>query len=75
MLATELYTLTEKKMLSTSEGLEFALSLQLSYAIGLSHPLAISVFHYGTSDRSEDELLEIIEKNFDLRLGPIIRFC
>ncbi|XP_042303617.1 S-adenosylmethionine synthase-like [Sceloporus undulatus] len=47
--------------------------VQLSYAIGLSHPLAISVFHYGTSDRSEDELLDIIQKNFDLRLGPIIR--
>ncbi|XP_061490124.1 S-adenosylmethionine synthase-like isoform X3 [Rhineura floridana] len=46
---------------------------KLSYAIGLSHPLAISVFHYGTSDRSEDELLDIVQKNFDLRLGPIIR--
>ncbi|NXT67651.1 METK2 synthase, partial [Chaetops frenatus] len=47
--------------------------IQLSYAIGLSHPLAISVFHYGTSDRSEEELLEIVQKNFDLRLGAIIR--
>ncbi|XP_026519118.1 S-adenosylmethionine synthase-like [Terrapene carolina triunguis] len=47
--------------------------IQLSYAIGLSHPLAISVFHYGTSDRSEEELLEIVQKNFDLRLGVIIR--
>ncbi|KAF7240026.1 S-adenosylmethionine synthase isoform type-2, partial [Varanus komodoensis] len=47
--------------------------VQLSYSIGLSHPLAISVFHYGTSDRSEDELLDIIQKNFDLRVGSIIR--
>ncbi|XP_009082012.1 PREDICTED: S-adenosylmethionine synthase isoform type-2-like, partial [Acanthisitta chloris] len=47
--------------------------IQLSYAIGLSHPLAVSVFHYGTSDRSEEELLEIVQKNFDLRLGAIIR--
>ncbi|XP_027600961.1 S-adenosylmethionine synthase-like [Pipra filicauda] len=47
--------------------------IQLSYAIGLSCPLAISVFHYGTSDRSEEELLEIVQKNFDLRLGAIIR--
>ncbi|XP_074850664.1 S-adenosylmethionine synthase-like isoform X3 [Carettochelys insculpta] len=46
---------------------------KLSYAIGLSHPLAISVFHYGTSERSEEELLEIVQKNFDLRLGAIIR--
>ncbi|XP_027508853.1 S-adenosylmethionine synthase-like isoform X2 [Corapipo altera] len=47
--------------------------IQLSYAIGLSCPLAISVFHYGTSDRSEEELLEIVQKNFDLRLAAIIR--
>ncbi|NXD91487.1 METK2 synthase, partial [Chaetorhynchus papuensis] len=47
--------------------------IQISYAIGLSHPPAISVFHYGTSDRSEEELLEIVQKNFDLRLGAIIR--
>uniref|UniRef100_A0A8C3DXA5 S-adenosylmethionine synthase n=1 Tax=Corvus moneduloides TaxID=1196302 RepID=A0A8C3DXA5_CORMO len=47
--------------------------IQLPYAIGLSHPLAISVFHYGTSDRSEEELLEIVQKNFDLCLGAIIR--
>ncbi|EMP42527.1 S-adenosylmethionine synthase isoform type-2 [Chelonia mydas] len=46
---------------------------ELSYCIGLSHPLAISVFHYGTSDRSEEELLEIVQKNFHLRLGVIIR--
>lgn len=52
----------------------YACVLQLSYAIGLSHPLAISVFHYGTTDRSEEELLEIVQKNFDLRLGAIIRF-
>ncbi|OXB55362.1 hypothetical protein ASZ78_002431 [Callipepla squamata] len=43
------------------------------YATGLSHPLAITVFHYGTSDRSE-ELLEIIQKNFDLCLGAITVF-
>uniref|UniRef100_A0A452HKB1 S-adenosylmethionine synthase n=1 Tax=Gopherus agassizii TaxID=38772 RepID=A0A452HKB1_9SAUR len=47
--------------------------IQLSYAIGLSHPLAISMFHYGTSDRSEEELLEIVQKNLDLCLGVIIR--
>ncbi|KAF1515095.1 S-adenosylmethionine synthase isoform type-2, partial [Eudyptula minor] len=45
----------------------------LSYAIGLSHPLVISVFHYRTSDRSEEELLEIVQKNFDLRLGAMIK--
>lgn len=47
--------------------------VQISYAIGISRPLSISVFHFGTSDRDEDELLRIIDKNFDLRPGVIIR--
>ncbi|XP_043915604.1 S-adenosylmethionine synthase-like isoform X1 [Protopterus annectens] len=47
--------------------------IQLSYAIGLSYPLSISVFHYGTSHLEEEELLEIVKKNFDLRPGIIVR--
>lgn len=49
-------------------------SSQISYAIGVSHPLSITVFHYGTSDRDEDELLEIVKKNFDLRPGVIVKY-
>ncbi|MCJ8742638.1 hypothetical protein PDJAM_G00084470 [Pangasius djambal] len=47
--------------------------VQISYAIGISHPLSISIFHYGTSTRDEDELLEIVQKNFDLRPGVIVK--
>uniref|UniRef100_W5MXT0 S-adenosylmethionine synthase n=2 Tax=Lepisosteus oculatus TaxID=7918 RepID=W5MXT0_LEPOC len=47
--------------------------VQISYAIGISHPLSIAIFHYGTSTRDEDELLEIVKKNFDLRPGVIVR--
>uniref|UniRef100_A0A8C9SN36 S-adenosylmethionine synthase n=2 Tax=Scleropages formosus TaxID=113540 RepID=A0A8C9SN36_SCLFO len=47
--------------------------VQISYAIGVKHPLSISVFHYGTSSRDEDELLQIVQNNFDLRPGAIIR--
>ncbi|XP_060765456.1 methionine adenosyltransferase II, alpha a [Neoarius graeffei] len=47
--------------------------VQLSYAIGVAHPLSISIFHYGTSEKSEKELLEIVKKNFDLRPGVIVR--
>ncbi|KAL2296226.1 hypothetical protein Nmel_018520 [Mimus melanotis] len=46
--------------------------VQVSYAIGVSHPLSISIFHYGTSQKSERELLEIVKKNFDLRPGVIV---
>ncbi|TRY56472.1 hypothetical protein DNTS_008709 [Danionella cerebrum] len=47
--------------------------VQISYAIGISHPLSVSVFHYGTSTRDEDQLLEIVKKNFDLRPGVIVK--
>jgi len=50
--------------------------VQLSYAIGLSHPLSIFVDTYGTgkkSGKSDVELVEIVKANFDLRPGCIIR--
>ncbi|KAM4578814.1 S-adenosylmethionine synthase isoform 2-T2 [Fundulus diaphanus] len=47
--------------------------VQVSYAIGVAHPLSISIFHYGTSQKSERELLDIVRKNFDLRPGVIVR--
>lgn len=46
---------------------------QVSYAIGVAQPLSVSIFHYGTSQKSEKELLEIVNKNFDLRPGVIVR--
>ncbi|XP_033951612.1 methionine adenosyltransferase II, alpha a isoform X2 [Pseudochaenichthys georgianus] len=47
--------------------------VQVAYAIGIAHPLSVSIFHYGTSEKSERELLEIVMKNFDLRPGVIVR--
>jgi len=47
--------------------------VQLSYAIGVALPLSIFVDSYGTGVVSDYELLEIIQKNFDLRPGVIIR--
>lgn len=47
--------------------------VQVSYAIGVAHPLAVSIFNYGTSQRSERELLDIVRNNFDLRPGVIVR--
>ena len=45
--------------------------VQLSYAIGVAEPLSIFVDTYGTGKRSDQELVEIINKNFDLRPGVI----
>ncbi|KAJ4992923.1 methionine adenosyltransferase [Stagonosporopsis vannaccii] len=47
--------------------------VQLSYAIGVAEPLSLFVETYGTSDKSSDELVEIIHKNFDLRPGVIVK--
>ncbi|MCJ8730686.1 hypothetical protein PDJAM_G00187190 [Pangasius djambal] len=47
--------------------------VQVSYAIGVTHPLSISLFTYGSSEKTEKELLHIVNKNFDLRPGVIVR--
>jgi len=47
--------------------------VQISYAIGIAHPLSITIFSYGSSTKSEAELLEIVKKNFDLRPGVIVK--
>ncbi|KAK3772023.1 hypothetical protein RRG08_008261 [Elysia crispata] len=47
--------------------------VQVSYAIGISEPLSVTVFSYGTSEKSEHELLEIVKNNFDLRPGCIVK--
>nr|XP_039323184.1 S-adenosylmethionine synthase-like [Saimiri boliviensis boliviensis] len=36
--------------------------VQVSYAIGVSHPLSISIFHYNTSQKSERELVDCEEE-------------
>lgn len=46
---------------------------QVSYAIGVAHPLSISLFTYGSSQKTESELLQIVKNNFDLRPGVIGR--
>jgi S-adenosylmethionine synthetase len=48
---------------------------QVSYAIGLAEPLSITVFDYGTSELSSDQLLSVVKKNFDLRPGRIVKYA
>lgn len=47
--------------------------VQVSYAIGVAEPLSITIFDYGTSKLSQQELLRIIKNNFDLRPGKIVK--
>lgn len=47
--------------------------VQVSYAIGVAKPLSVFVSSYGTGVKSDIELLRIVEENFDLRPGRIVK--
>ena len=49
--------------------------VQVAYSIGIAKPLSIFVNSYGTVKEgyTDKKLIEIVEKNFDLRPGIIIR--
>merc|ERR1712115_465304 len=47
--------------------------VQVSYAIGVAHPLSVNIDTYGTGTETDEVLLTIIKDNFDLRPGCIIR--
>ncbi|KAF1757149.1 hypothetical protein GCK72_013604 [Caenorhabditis remanei] len=47
--------------------------VQVSYAIGVAKPLSVMVFSFGTSALNEADLLTIVNDNFDLRPGMIIK--
>jgi S-adenosylmethionine synthetase len=53
-------------------GLADRCEVQVSYAIGRAHPTSIAVETFGTGVASEEELLELVRRHFDLRPGAII---
>lgn len=54
-------------------GLADRLEIQVSYAIGKAHPLSISIETFGTAKIPDTDILELINKHFDLRVGAIIQ--
>jgi S-adenosylmethionine synthetase len=54
-------------------GLAERLEIQISYVIGVAHPLSISVETFGTGKVSSEVLVDLIRKHFDLRPEAIIR--
>ena len=54
-------------------GVADKLEIQLAYAIGVAKPVSIEVETFGTGKLSEEEIVKIVEKTFDLRPGAIIR--
>ncbi|CAG7634111.1 S-adenosylmethionine synthase [Paenibacillus solanacearum] len=54
-------------------GLADKCEIQLAYAIGVAKPVSIAVDTFGTGKVSEEKLVEVIRKNFDLRPAGIIK--
>ncbi|MGB2584185.1 MAG: methionine adenosyltransferase [Dehalococcoidia bacterium] len=53
-------------------GLADRVELLLSYAIGIAHPISISIETFGTAKVDEEAILNLINKHFDFRPGAII---
>lgn len=53
-------------------GLADRFELQISYAIGVAHPVSVMVETFGTGHVSDDVIEQLIREHFDLRPGAII---
>ncbi len=54
-------------------GLAKRVEVQLAYAIGVAKPVSILVDTFGTGKLSEEKLVQLIQKHFDLRPAGIIK--
>ena len=54
-------------------GLADKCEIQVAYAIGVAQPTSVRVDTFGTGKVSDDKLVEIVRKNFDLRPAGIIQ--
>ncbi len=53
-------------------GLADECEIQLSYAIGVAHPVSVFVNTFGTGKLSDDAILELVKKHFDMRPKAVI---
>ncbi len=54
-------------------GLASRFELQVSYAIGVAHPLSIAIETFGTGTIPDEQIIALIKKHFDMRPAAIIR--
>ncbi len=54
-------------------GLADRCEIQVAYAIGMAEPLSVNVETFGTGRLADEEIVRLIDENFDLRPGAIIR--
>ena len=53
-------------------GLASKCEVQISYAIGVAHPVSILIETFGTGTISDDQIFELIEEHFELRPEGIL---
>ena len=56
-----------------ASGLAEKCEIELAYAIGVAEPVSIMVDTFGTGKISDDEISDLVYKNFDLRPAAIIK--
>lgn len=54
-------------------GVADKLEIELAYAIGVANPISITVETFGTGKIADDRIVEIINREFDLRPAAIIK--
>ncbi len=54
-------------------GLAERLELQISYVIGVAHPLSVSIETFGTARVDQEVIVNLVNKHFDLRPEAIMR--
>ena len=54
-------------------GLADRVELQVSYAIGVAHPLSLNIEAFGTGKISDEKIIGLIKKHFDMRPAAIIK--
>ncbi len=54
-------------------GIADRFELQVSYAIGVAHPLSLAVETFGTGRIADEKIVELIREHFDMRPAAIIR--
>ena len=46
--------------------------MQLAYAIGVAHPVSVSIDTFGTATIDEQRILDLVKNHFDLRPSAIL---
>jgi S-adenosylmethionine synthetase len=56
-----------------ASGLADQVEMQIAYAIGRAQPLSVSLESFGTAKVTQEKLMELVAKHFDLRPAAIIK--